>query len=61
MNGKVIIEIRSVYGNERIYPANDVADVFANIAGTKTLSRDVLKHAQNLGFEIEIVQPKVVL
>ena len=51
---ELLIEVRSVYGNEMIYPANDAARTFAKIAGTKTLKRDTLKAAQSLGFTIKV-------
>ena len=49
------IEIRNVYGNETIYPANATSDIFARIAGTKTLKRETLKLAEALGYKIEVV------
>lgn len=48
------IEIRNVYGNETIYPANEAARTFAAIAGTKTLKRETLRHAKALGFTITV-------
>jgi hypothetical protein len=52
------IEIRNVYGNEAIYPANQVAKTFAIIAGTKTLKRETIKLAQSLGYTVEVVPSK---
>jgi hypothetical protein len=40
------VTVKTVYGNEMIYPENKAAHAFAAIAGTKTLSRRVLKIAQ---------------
>jgi hypothetical protein len=51
---ELLIEVRNVYGNEMIYPANDAARTFASIAGTKTLKRDTLKKAQSLGFTVRV-------
>lgn len=50
----VLIEVKSVYGKENIYPANDKAKLFASIAGTKTLSRSDLKAIAALGFSVEL-------
>lgn len=47
---QAIVEIKQVYGNELIYPVNDVAQKLANLAGTKTLQRDTIKIAKELGF-----------
>ena len=49
------IEVRNVYGNESIYPANAVAVTFARIAGTKTLKRETIALAKTLGYTIEVV------
>jgi hypothetical protein len=50
---KVIeIEVRSVYGNDLIYPANDGAKALARIAGKKTLSVSDLQNASYLGLEV---------
>jgi len=49
------IEIRNVYGNETIYPANETAATFARIAGTKTLRRETITLAKSLGYTIEVV------
>lgn len=48
----VMIEVRSVYGVAKLYPANDAARTFAEIAGTKTLSPSVVRQIQSLGYEI---------
>lgn len=53
---KVLVKIKNVYGNELIYPANDTAKIFADIAGQVTLTRETLKNIKDLGYEIEVVQ-----
>jgi hypothetical protein len=58
---QIQIEIRSVYGNETIYPACDKARAFASIAGTKTLTRRALQDIQALGFEIVVEQAAFAL
>jgi hypothetical protein len=60
-NNPLIVTIKNVYGNEMIYPANSVAQIFADIARQKTLSRDTLKLAQSLGYKIEVQQPALKL
>lgn len=49
------IMIRSVYGNQLVYPANPQADKLANILGTKTFSTKVLAGLRDMGFKIEKV------
>lgn len=54
------VTVKSVYGIDKIYPANETAQLFAEIAGTKTLSTNVIAHAEALGFAIvEIHTSKV--
>jgi len=48
----VQIEVKSVYGVSKIYPANDAAKALARIAGTKTLSVSDLQNASSLGLEV---------
>jgi hypothetical protein len=50
----VQIEIKTNYGNEAIYPANDTAAKFTNLLGKKTLSRVDLAIIKNLGFDIQV-------
>lgn len=57
---KIHVRITSIYGTERIYPACPTADKFASIAGTKTLSRDVLKTIKALGYEIMQILPSTL-
>lgn len=54
MNKVLMVTVKNVYGKELIYPVNDVAQTFADISGQKTLSRETLKHAQTLGFVVEV-------
>lgn len=53
----VMIDVRNVYGNTTIYPANEAAKLFAKIAGTKTLTNATLALAEQLGFSIEEASP----
>lgn len=52
----VLVEIKNVYGNETIYPKNDVARKFAEIAGTKTLTRDVVNMIKDLGYSFLVIK-----
>ena len=48
----VTVSVRRIYGMPVIYPADANARSFAAIAGTKTLTRQTVRHIKNLGFEI---------
>ena len=55
----ISVEIKNVYGAEKIYPACNTSKLFADIAGTKTLTRSVLQTIKSLGYSIEIVLAEV--
>lgn len=57
----VKVEARNVYGITKAYPANDIAEGLAFIAGTKTLAGWALKRAEQMGFTVEITTPGVKL
>lgn len=50
----IIVEARSVYGCEKLYPASPDALLLASIAGTKTLSRAALKCAAAMGCVVTV-------
>lgn len=53
---KITIRIDKNYGIETAYPVCESAQLFARIAGTKTLTRNTLRDIDALGYEIEIQQ-----
>ena len=50
---KIIVEIRNVYGNERIYPVNYI-DQLQKLTGSITLSKTHIKALKELGFSFEV-------
>jgi len=50
----IIVQIKNVYGEDRVYPVCANARLFANIAGTKTLTRETLMAIHRLGFKVAI-------
>lgn len=55
--GVVEIEVKQVYGVERIYPINDTARLLADLIGQKTLSHDKLRKLRELGYAIRVSSP----
>jgi hypothetical protein len=51
---KIIIAIKTVYGNQSIYPVCDNAKLFAEIAGTKTLTKQAIQKIMALGVTVEL-------
>ena len=50
----VVVEVRSVYGRDLIYPVNAVAQVFCEISQRDTLTRSVMEHLSELGYSLII-------
>jgi len=50
---ELIIKIKSVYGEDKIYPACDTAETFATLIGKKTFSATDLKHIRTLGYTVK--------
>ncbi len=49
---EVQVEVHDVYGKPTVYPVGVTATLFAQIAGTKTLSHDTLCRIEALGYTI---------
>jgi hypothetical protein len=52
---KIQVKIASKYGKELIYPCDPAAHLFAEIAGTTTLTRAVIEHIKALGYTVEVI------
>ena len=61
MDNVIKVTVKSVYGNDKIYPACDKSKAFASIAGTKTLTQEVIASIKSIGFSIEVIAPTVTL
>lgn len=58
---QILVYVRMVYGKLLFYPANDVAQVFADLAGVKSLSGREVSLAMRLGyFMFQVPDPKAV-
>jgi hypothetical protein len=49
----IVVTVRHVYGERKVYPHCDKARHFAHIAGTKTLTPVVCETIERLGYRIE--------
>ena len=52
----ITVRIKNVYGNETIYPACKISEAFANIAGTRTLTRHVIEQIKAMGYAVTVAQ-----
>lgn len=50
------VKIKSVYGNELIYPMNEQGRIFCELTKTKTLTRQDINLIKQLGYTFEVVQ-----
>lgn len=50
MNNQLHIKIKTVFGKEMIYPANDQARRLCEMVGSKTLTPQIIRDAQGMGF-----------
>lgn len=54
------VEVRNVYGQQKIYPINERAKLLAKVAKQITLNPADLEYAKQMGYEIEEVAiPKI--
>tara|TARA_R110002167_G_scaffold62049_1_gene175302 strand:- start:360 stop:566 length:207 start_codon:yes stop_codon:yes gene_type:complete len=54
IDAHITVMLKDVYGNRLVYPVCEDAQRFANIAGTKTLSRDVITTIKAMGFDVKV-------
>ena len=54
MEQTIQINVREIYGVRKAYPLCKDAMLFAEIAGTKTLTRNTLRRIKDLGYVIKI-------
>jgi len=54
MNTIIEVEIKTAYGNERIYPTNEEGRKLARLVGSKTFTRETIALAKELGFSFEV-------
>lgn len=58
---EITIKIKSVYGNDVIYPVCSDARLFAELAGTKTLTNQAVNVIKNLGYTVTVEAPNYEL
>ena len=56
---RITVKVKNVYGNDLVYPVCKDAQVFAQIAGSKTLTETTLKRIKDLGYQIVSMTPAV--
>jgi len=49
----VLVEVKTVYGNELVYPICKKGKIFASMSGKKTLLPNVIHSIKELGYSLE--------
>jgi|FreactTroBogLake_1042271.scaffolds.fasta_scaffold04645_3 hypothetical protein len=52
MNKTIKVEVKQVYGNERIYPACDTSNKFIKLTQSKTFNRNDINVIKSLGYDV---------
>ena len=55
MSKSITVKIKSVYGEEKVYPVWADAQTFAVLAGTRTLTIGTIEKIKRLGYSVELV------
>ena len=56
-----LVTIKTIYGQDRVYPANDTAMALVALLGSKTFTREQIAKAKELGYTFEIKAPEVAI
>lgn len=51
---EVLVTIKSIYGEDKVYPACKISSTFANIAKTTTLTDYTINQMKSLGYVFEV-------
>jgi hypothetical protein len=51
---EILVRITNNYGARAVYPVCGTAQIFADIAGTKTLKPETIKQIKALGYTINV-------
>ena len=55
----ITVQVRSVFGNDLVYPMDDTAALFARLIGAKTFNADQLRTIKALGYAIHVASGKL--
>lgn len=56
---QITVSIKSVYGQDRIYPVSETAKLLTSLTGKNTLSKEALATIKQLGYEVEVQAPEL--
>ncbi len=53
---EILVDIKSVYGIDKIYPVCEKAKTFCEMLNTKTLTDHAIKKIKELGYTVNVLQ-----
>lgn len=53
---ELFVEVKNVYGTEKVYPACEKSKILAAMTDSKTLTNKVITNAKKLGFTFSVKQ-----
>jgi hypothetical protein len=56
---EIFVNVKNVYGNTLYYPACEKSKIFAEIAGSKTLTLDTIEQIEKLGTLVLAETPQI--
>lgn len=56
---KVQVNVKSVYGQDYIYPANNTALLLLDLTGKKTFSKKHISTIKALGYDVTVTTPQI--
>ena len=59
MKNVLIVDIRNVYGNELVYPINEIAKSFCQLTNSKTLNRSTIYIIKSMGYSIKVQERSI--
>lgn len=57
---EIKVQVRQVYGTETLYPACKTSAFFCRLAGTKTLTQEMVRLIRAQGYEIKAEAPSLL-
>ena len=58
-NGIALYTIKSVYGQDKAYPANSLAEKLCTLTNTKILLHRHISVIESLGFDVQFITPSI--
>lgn len=59
MTKSIKIAVKNVYGRETLYPACKLSEFFCSLAGTRTITTEMMRLIRAQGFAIEVATKAV--